>query len=653
MLVSVVRHSRMRSGMLRTAAVAAASALPTIGATLPASTAAFTSTAAACESDEPSFPYKPAEWLDISVCPFRGVNLLHDPVYNKGVAHPMVERERLGLRGLLPPRVMSLAQQKSHMLDAYWHGSDFIDPDQIESGGVTHEHTRKWRALQELQDTNETLFYGLLIENFVEMAPVVYTPTVGWACTNYHKLMRRPRGMYFSAADRGEMASMVWNWPHTQIDAIVVTDGSRILGLGDLGANGLGIPVGKLDLYVAAGGFHPGRVLPAVIDVGTNNETLRNDPWYCGLKQPRLTGDAYYEVIDEFVKAVMGRWPRAVLQFEDFNIQHAAPLLERYRHSHCVFNDDIQGTACVALSGLYGAMKALGRPASALADQSFVVLGAGSAGMGVVSMIAQGMVKQGLSPDEAASRFYILDSCGLVTKDREDLPDHVAAFARKDGESREGEKFMDVLKRVKPTCLIGLAGAGRLFTAESMRLMAEFNERPIIMPMSNPTSKMECTHEEAMTITEGRAIFAAGSPQPDVTVNGHTFQASQANNMFIFPGVAMGALLSRGNVVTDHMLMAAAEALPTLISEEEIQAGHVYPDLNKIRDISLKVVLETMKAAADEGHLHNPAAMMALAQGEHHLADFIASHMYYPKYTRLVHSRLAAYQSGIMDRDHK
>ncbi|GAB4815889.1 hypothetical protein N2152v2_002935, partial [Parachlorella kessleri] len=354
-------------------------------------------------SDEASFEYEPKEGWNISVSRARSIDLLHDPWFNKGTAHPIVERERLGLRGLLPPRVMSMEQQMARIMDQYWHGSDYIDPSQVESGGVTHEHTRKWEILQHLQDRNETLFYRILVENFVEMAPIIYTPTVGWACMNYHKLYRRPRGMFFSAHDRGEMASIVWNWPQQEVDAIVVTDGSRILGLGDLGANGLGIPIGKLDLYVGAGGFNPGRVLPCVVDVGTNNEALRNDPWYIGIKQPRLRGDAYYEVIDEFVTAVMGRWPKAVLQFEDFNIEHALPLLERYRYHHTVFNDDVQryryhhtvfnddvqGTAAVAVAGIYGAMAVAGKPVGAIADQSFVVLGAGSAGMGVVKMIAQ------------------------------------------------------------------------------------------------------------------------------------------------------------------------------------------------------------------------------------------------------------------------
>jgi len=337
--------------------------------------------------------------------------------------------------------------------------------------------------------------------------------------------------MYFSAADRGEMATMAYNWPSDCVDAIVVTDGSRILGLGDLGANGLGISIGKLDLYAAAGGFSPRRVLPCVIDVGTDNAALRNDPWYMGLKQPRLTGDAYYETMDEFVTAVMGRWPNAVLQFEDFSIHHAAPLLERYRYAHCAFNDDIQGTAATAVAGLLGAMAVKGLDASNLTEQKIVVVGAGSAGMGVSRMIVKGMVRHGISEEAAISRFHILDHAGLVTGSRSEMDKRVAKFARKDAQSREGESLVEVVKRVKPTVLIGLSGAGRLFTKEALQAMAEVNDRPIIMPMSNPTSQMECLHDETQEACEGRAIYACGSPQPDVEYKGKLCPASQANNM--------------------------------------------------------------------------------------------------------------------------
>lgn len=596
--------------------------------------------------DTASFEYQPKDWLDVAMVRGRGLDVLHDPVFNKGTGHDLSERERLGLRGLLPARVLTMEQQIQRCMERYTYGHDYLSHEEQLSGGITHDHLRKWHVLQELQDRNETLFYRLLADNFVEMAPVIYTPVVGHVCRYYHKLYRRPRGMTFSAADRGEMSTMVHNWPSNEVDAIVVTDGSRILGLGDLGANGLGIPIGKLDLYVVAGGFNPGRVMPCVIDVGTDNESLRNDPWYIGVRQPRLKGDEYYAVIDEFVTAVMGRWPNAILQFEDFSIEHANVLLERYRHSHCVFNDDIQGTAATAVAGLMGAMKVLGRGTEALADQKFVVVGAGSAGMGVVRMIAQAMVMFGLSQEEAAERFHVLDHKGLITSERPDVASHVAPFARKDGESKDGEALIDVIRRTRPTALIGLAGAGRLFTPEALTLMAEINERPIIFPMSNPTSKMECTLEEALKYTNGKAIFASGSPQDDIEWNGTRFSSSQANNMYIFPGLAFGAFLSCGNVVSDHMLMTAAQALPNMISEKELRHGQVFPNMRNIRDISLHIACETIKAAAEEGHLANPSLIRALGKGEDCLRRYVHNRMFYPEYKSLVPPVLESSRGG-------
>jgi malate dehydrogenase (decarboxylating) len=480
----------------------------------------------------------------------------------------------------------------------------------------------------------------MLADNFTEMAPIVYTPVVGYVCSYFHKLFRRARGMTFTAADRGEMATIVWNWPGEEVDAIVVTDGSRILGLGDLGANGLGIPIGKLDLYVTAGGFNPGRILPCVVDVGTNNTALLNDPWYIGLKQPRLTGDEYLAVLDEFVAAVMGRWPNAVLQFEDFSIEHAEVLLERYRHCHCVFNDDCQGTAACAVSGLMGSMAVLGKKPQALAEQRFVVVGAGSAGMGVTRMIHSALIKYGLSAEEAAERFHILDQFGLITSAREEIPPHIVPFARKDSDSVEGEQLVDVVRRTKPTVLIGLSGAGRLFTSEILELMAENNERPIIFPMSNPTSKMEATFAETMEATKGTAIFASGSPQEDIESlgpNGRThWSASQANNMYIFPGLAMAAFLAQGNVVSDAMLVSAAEALPALLTKEDLEHSRVFPGMENIRSISTHIACEVIKTAHEEGNVNNAFLLRALAKGDRELKRYVKSHMYTPEYRSLV-----------------
>ncbi|KAK9828988.1 hypothetical protein WJX72_003247 [[Myrmecia] bisecta] len=567
-----------------------------------------------------------------------GIDILHDPLVNKGTAFPQSERERLGVRGLLPTKVLAPEKQISRFMEDYLYGKDFIDPVHVKDGGVTKSHVRRWKLLQELQDRNETLFYRVLLDNFVEMSHIVYTPTVGWACLNFHRLYRRPRGMYFSASDKGEMAAMAWNWPANQVDAIVVTDGSRILGLGDLGVNGLGIPIGKLDLYVAAAGFNPHRVLPVVIDVGTDNEQLRNDPLYMGLAQPRLKGPEYFEIVDEFVAAVMGRWPKCVLQFEDFNMATAHPLLNRYRTHHLVFNDDIQGTAATAVAGLYGALAIQGKPVKAIRDQRICVVGAGSAGMGVTRMIATGMVKQGCTPGEAKHNLWVSDKDGLVTarRDADKMSDVVRAFARQHEEEPEGEKLLDTINRVKPTALIGLAGAGRLFTPEILTAMGQHNERPIIFPMSNPTSMMECSAEDAQKYTGGRAIFASGSPQRDVEYDGRVIVSGQANNMYVFPGLAMGAHLGQTGIITDDMIMAAAEALPHLVPPEDLKRGDVYPRLNQIRHISIHVALAVMKAAAIEGRLNNLKAARALEAGNHVLAEWIDGQMYHPKYSSLI-----------------
>ncbi|KXZ49163.1 hypothetical protein GPECTOR_23g9 [Gonium pectorale] len=489
-----------------------------------------------------------------------------------------------------------MERQTERFMEDYRQPREMIPPEDSRLGGVTSEMARRWKLLQLLQDRNETLFYSILMRNFEEMAPILYTPTVGWVCVNYHKLYRRPRGMFFSAADSGNMAAMAHNWPQSDVHAIVVTDGSRILGLGDLGLNGLGIPIGKLDLYCAAGGFSPSHVLPAVVDVGTDNEALRSDPLYAGLRSPRLRGAEYYRVMDEFVEAVMSRWPRAVLQFEDFSAAHAEPLLQRYRDHHTVFNDDIQGTAATALAGLYGALRVMGLPPSALAQQRVVMVGAGSAGTGVMRMIAAAMVKHGLSPEAAASRFWVLDRRGLVTTKRPELTDHIRPFARRE-EELDGMGLMDVVNR------------------------------------------MECTAQQAVEWTGGRAIFAGGSPQEPVAPpgGGPPRPFAQANNMYLFPGIALGAFLGRTGHISDAMLVEAAEALPDMLTEEELGQGLVYPSLRGIRAISAAVALAVCTAADREDRLGGPAAEALEGRGgPAALLNFIVRSMYWPDYKSLV-----------------
>eukprot|EP01025_Chloroclados_australasicus_P049130 TRINITY_DN5588_c0_g2_i2.p1 TRINITY_DN5588_c0_g2~~TRINITY_DN5588_c0_g2_i2.p1 ORF type:complete len:645 (+),score=58.64 TRINITY_DN5588_c0_g2_i2:80-1936(+) len=580
--------------------------------------------------------YDPLDRPEASIVRKLGLDILHDPVYNKGTAFPHAERERLKLRGLLPPRVLTPDMQEKRFTDDYDHGVKLLQPKEVGDSDITTEMIRKWQLLRALQDRNETLFYKAVMQRFVEMAPIIYTPTVGWACLNYHRLYQKPRGMYFSSRDQGHMGSMVWNWPAKEVDAIVVTDGSRVLGLGDLGANGIGISIGKLDLYVSGGGFHPGRVLPCVVDVGTNNELLRSDPLYLGLLHPRIEGQAFFDLMDEFVTAVMSRWPKAILQFEDFSFYNAMPLLQRYRDHHLVFNDDIQGTAATAVAGIYGALRALGQPTSSIVNHRFVIVGAGSAGTGVASFISKGIVKNGVEQEKANANIWMLDAKGLITKKRENLANMQRAFARNDAESLDGENLVSCIQRVTPTVLIGLAGAGRLFTPEVLSLMSSINERPVIMAMSNPTSKMECTAQEAWQYTNGRAIFAGGSPQQNVTIGDQVMIANQANNMYIFPGLAIGAFLGETSTISDTMILRAAEVLPDMILEEDRKNGAIYPKLFNIRSISLHIACEVIKMAAEEGRLQGEARKN-LARGEDALRHFIHKKMFVPGYTSLVH----------------
>lgn len=472
--------------------------------------------------------------------------------------------------------------------------------------------------------------------------------------------------------DVGEMEAMVWNVPSQEIDAVVITDGGRILGLGDVGLNRLAIPIGKLDLYVAAAGFHPSRVLPVVVDVGTDNAELRSDAFYFGLKRRRIVGDDYFRIMDEVMRSLASRWPNAVIQFEDFSSSRASAVLERYRDHHLCFNDDIQGTAATALAGVYSAISALGKPRRAIAEQRFVVAGAGSAGCGVSEMLRSAMTKHGLTPEEAGARFWMLDRDGLITEERAGDPrsgvsPQAARFARRkrgkgspsplsssrpedlDGDSArvpdddtDGESLLEVVRRVKPTVLIGLSGAGRIFTHEVLKAAAEGVERPVVFAMSNPLSKSEALANEVAAATGGRAIYASGSPQPDVTLVNEQQQimsiaSSQANNVFVFPAVALGASLGATGTVSDGMLIAAAEALPALINKADLARGAVYPRLSEARAVARAVAAEVMIAAHEEGKLRSAAALAALESGgKEELEAHVERRMYVPAYHSLI-----------------
>ncbi|XP_028803816.1 NAD-dependent malic enzyme 62 kDa isoform, mitochondrial isoform X1 [Neltuma alba] len=495
------------------------------------------------------------------------------------------------------------------------------------------------------------MYYKVLIANIEEYAPIVYTPTVGLVCQNYSGLFRRPRGMYFSAEDRGEMMSMVYNWPADQVDMIVVTDGSRILGLGDLGVQGIGIAIGKLDLYVAAAGINPQRVLPVMIDVGTNNEKLLKDPLYLGLQQHRLDGDDYLAVIDEFMQAVFTRWPHVIVQFEDFQSKWAFKLLQRYRNTYRMFNDDVQGTAGVAIAGLLGAMRAQGRPMIDFPKMKIVVAGAGSAGVGVLNAARKTMARMlgnnEVAFESAKSQFWVVDAKGLITEERENIDPDAVPFARNVREAdrqglKEGASLVEVVKQVKPDVLLGLSAVGGLFSEEVLEaLKHSTSTRPAVFAMSNPTNNAECTPEEAFSILGDSIIFASGSPFKDVDLgNGHIGHCNQGNNMYLFPGIGLGTLLSGSRIISDGMLQSAAECLAAYMSEEEVVNGIIYPSISRIRDITKEVatavIMEAVEEDLAEGYRNMDARDLHKLNKEQ-ILEYVNKNMWTPEYPKLVY----------------
>ncbi|KAM6568359.1 hypothetical protein CsatB_016344 [Cannabis sativa] len=578
----------------------------------------------------------------------RSLDILHDPWFNKGTAFTMTERDRLDLRGLLPPNVMSTEQQiERFMADLKRYEVEARD------GPSDPYAVAKWRILNRLHDRNETMYYKVLIANIEEYAPVIYTPTVGLVCQNYGGLFRRPRGMYFSGEDRGEMMSMVYNWPADEVDMIVVTDGSRILGLGDLGVQGIGIAIGKLDLYVAAAGINPQRVLPVMIDVGTNNEKLLKDPLYLGLQRHRLDGEEYLGVIDEFMEAVFTRWPHVIVQFEDFQSKWAFKLLQRYRARYRMFNDDVQGTAGVAIAGLLGAVRAQGRAMIDFPKQKIVVAGAGSAGIGVLNAARKTMARM-LGNNESAlesalRQFWVVDANGLITDERENVDPDALPFARKIEEIhrqglKEGASLVQVVKQIKPDVLLGLSAVGGLFSKEVLEaLKGSTSTRPAIFAMSNPTKNAECTPHEAFSIVGDNVVFASGSPFKDVHLgNGRIGHCNQGNNMYLFPGIGLGTLLSGSRIISDGMLQAAAECLAAYMSEEDVLNGVIYPSISSIRDITKQVAAAVIKEAIEEdlaeGYREMDARQLRkLSQDE--IVEYVKNSMWSPEYPTLVYKQ--------------
>jgi len=532
----------------------------------------------------------------------RGLTLLRDPLLNKGTAFTEAERDALGLRGFLPAHVLSMQDQVERVL--------------VNLRSLPTD-LEKYIALNSLHDRNEALFFRVVCDNIDEIQPLIYTPTVGLACQRFGLIFQRPRGMFISANDRGRVAELLGNWPYPA-KLIVVTDGERILGLGDLGAHGMGIPVGKLSLYSACAGIHPEHCLPVMLDVGTNNEEFLNDPYYIGLRQKRLTGAAYDQLVDEFITAARETFPGVLIQFEDFANHSAFRLLHKYRDKINVFNDDIQGTAAVALAGLFSALRVTG---GKLADQKVLFLGAGEAATGIADLVVSAMMAEGVSEAEALKRTWLVDSRGLVVKNRAGLTDHKLRYAHDHAPIGD---FLAAIQTLKPTAIIGVAAVGGAFTPEVLQAMTAINERPIVFALSNPTSKAECSAEEAYRHTGGRALFACGSPYDPVKLDGKTFVPRQGNNSYIFPGVGLGAIASGSRLVTDEMFMAAAHTLAYLVNRDDIEQGSLYPALPRIREVSAHIAVAVAEVAYKRG--------LATVPAPNDLMAFVQSQMYDPHY---------------------
>ncbi|XP_022081888.1 NADP-dependent malic enzyme-like isoform X2 [Acanthaster planci] len=505
---------------------------------------------------------------------------LRSPAFNKGTAFSLHERQALGIHGLLPPVVSTPEIQEQRALRNI--RGQFSDLD-------------RFIQLMDLQDRNEKLFYRVLCNNLEEMMPIVYTPTVGLACQRYGLIYRRPRGLFITIHDRGHVADILAAWPEQNVKAVVVTDGERILGLGDLGSYGMGIPVGKLALYTAIAGVQPSQCLPIMLDVGTNNQTLLDDPLYIGLREQRDRSSAYDELIDEFMEAVTNRYGQnCLIQFEDFGNKNAFRLLTKYRHRYCTFNDDIQGTASVAVAGILASLRITGKK---LQENIFLFQGAGEASIGIANLLIAAMEAKGLAEDEARKRIWLLDSRGLICKDRPagGIDSHKEPFAHPHEPMKDLEK---IVQSIKPSALIGAAAVGGVFTEKILQDMASFNDRPIIFALSNPTSKAECTAEQAYTYTNGKCVFASGSPFPSHKLpDGCVLYPGQGNNSYIFPGVALGVVLFGVRHITDEMFLEAAKCLASLVTDDHLKEGRVYPPLQQVREVSLKLAVRIAEYA--------------------------------------------------------
>ena len=542
-----------------------------------------------------------------------GYELLNDPLLNKGTAFTEDEREQFELHGLLPPHVAALDWQVRRRLDAFRGlGSDL----------------QKYIFLRGLQDSNETLFYALLTRNIEEMMPIVYTPTVGLGCQEFSRIFRKPRGLFLSLPLKDRIADILSHARYDGIEAIVVSDGERILGLGDQGAGGMGIPIGKLSLYTACAGLHPSTTLPILLDVGTDNPDHLNDPVYIGWRHDRVRGQAYDDLVDAFAEAVRARWPHVLLHWEDFALGNANRLLARYRDRLCSYNDDIQGTAAVAVGTLLSAVNVTGEP---LARQRIAVLGAGSAGTGICALILRAMIEDGLNEAEARARFYLVDRDGLLIEGMAGLQPFQAPFAQARERlggwtlpSPQRIGLAEVIANARPTVLIGTSGQPHAFTEPMMREMARHVRRPIIFPLSNPTQRSEATPQELAAWTEGRAVIGTGSPFPPLDRNGREFRVDQTNNAYVYPGIGLGAIAVKARRISDAMFLAAARVMAELSPARHDRDANLLPPLVALREISFHVAVAVATQAIAEG-LANPLS-------EENIAAAVRAKMWDPVY---------------------
>ena len=532
-----------------------------------------------------------------------GYDLLRNPRVNKGTAFTEAERRAWGLEGLLPPAITTMALQVARR--------------HVEIASLEND-LQKYLVLSDLQARNETLYYAVLMSDPATYMPLVYTPTVGEACQKFAHIFRQARGMYLPISARGRLKELLSNWPEKDVRFIVVTDGERILGLGDLGAGGMGIPIGKLSLYTACAGVPPQYCLPMVLDVGANNQVLLDDALYLGLRQPRVRGQEYLAFIDEFVAAVQQRYPKCCIQWEDFANFNAVPILARHRDKICSFNDDIQGTAGVALAGIFAALRLTGQK---LSEQRFLFLGGGSAATGIAELISLAMAQEGTDLAAARRRNALFDVNGLLVSSRADLADFQKPFAQ---DQAPISTFVEAVEALRPTAIIGVSTVPKLFTREVIQAMTRINERPIIFPYSNPTSRSECTAEEAYRWSDGRAVFASGSPFPPVEIAGRRFVPGQGNNVYIFPAMGMAVFATEATRVTEDMFIVAAQAVAEQVTEENLAMGLIYPPQSHILDASLHVAERIATYIFDQG--------LARVPRPHDVGALIRARVYRPLY---------------------